>query len=176
MSEDAYAGFAERYDWMIQEDPVRHEFFRQLFDKHGVHKVLDCACGTGHDLIMLHSFGCEVFASDLSASMLAQAQKNLLAAGIEVPFIQADFRQLPDFFDVKFDAVVCLTNSINEVVTDAESLQALRSMKAVLSDGGILIFDQGQTDASMKNPAKFDLVVNNRDWTRFFVLEYSGNI
>ena len=76
---------------------------------------------------------------------------------------------------MQFDAVVCLTNSINEVLTDDETLQALHSMKSVLRDGGILVFDQGQTDATMKNPPKFDAVVNTRDWTRFFVLEYLGN-
>lgn len=176
MSQDTYEGFAERYDWMAKEDPVRRQFFQQLFGKHGVRKVLDCACGTGRDLIMLNSIGCDVFASDLSESMLAQARKNLSAAGIDVPLVRADFRHLPDYFDVKFDAVVCLTNSINEVLTDEETLHALHSMKSVLRDAGILVFDQGQTDAAMKNPPKFDTVVNNRDWTRFFVLEYSGDV
>lgn len=176
MSQDAYEGFAERYDWMVREDPVRRRFFQQLFADHGVKKALDCACGTGHDLIMLNSIGYEVFASDLSESMLAQARKNLAAAGIDVPLVRADFRRLPDCFEVKFDAVVCLTNAINEVLTDEDTLEALHSMKSVLRDKGILVFDQGQTDATMKNPTKFDAVVNNRDWTRFFVLEYSGNV
>lgn len=175
MARDTYEGFAERYDWMVSEDPIRRKFFQQLFADHGVKKVLDCACGTGHDLVMLNSIGCEVFASDLSGSMLAQARKNLSARGSILPLIQADFRHLPDSFDVQFDAVVCLTNSINEVLTDDETLQALHSMKSVLRDGGILVFDQGQTDATMKNPPKFDAVVNTRDWTRFFVLEYLGN-
>lgn len=176
MPEDTYAGFADRYDWMVQEEPGRKEFFRKLFAEQGVYRVLDCACGTGHDLITLHSLGCEVFASDLSDSMLAQARKNLLSKGIEVPLRKVDFRHLPDSFDLKFDAVVCLTNSINEVLADIETLEALRSMRSVLRDGGILIFDQGQTDASMKSPPKYDLVVNSRDWTRFFALEYSGNV
>jgi ubiquinone/menaquinone biosynthesis C-methylase UbiE len=176
MARDTYEGFAERYDWMVSEDPVRRRFFQRLFADHGVKKVLDCACGTGHDLIMLNSIGCEVFASDLSESMLAQARKNLSAAGIDVPLVRADFRHLPDYFDVQFDAVVCLTNSINEVLTDDETLEALHSMKSVLRDSGVLIFDQGQTDATIKNPPKFDAVVNNRDWTRFFVLEYLEDV
>ena len=175
MTRDTYEGFAERYDLMVSEDPLRRKFFQQLFADHGVKKVLDCACGTGHDLIMLNSIGCEVFASDLSESMLAEARKNLSAAGIDVPLIRADFRYLPDSFDVQFDAVVCLTNSINEVLKDEETIEALLSMKSVLRDGGILVFDQGQTDATMKNPPKFDAVANNRDWTRFFVLEYLEN-
>lgn len=176
MSQDTYEGFAERYDWMAHEDPVRRQFFRQLFAEQGVQTVLDCACGTGYDAIMLKSLGCEVSASDLSESMLAQARKNFSAAGISIPVVRADFRRLPDYFDAKFDAVICLTNSINEVLTDEEALQALHSMKAVLREGGVLIFDQGQTDASMRDPPKFDLVANSRDWTRFFVLEYSGKV
>jgi hypothetical protein len=28
----------------------------------------------------------------------------------------------------------------------------------------------------MDNPPKFDVVVNSRDWTRFFALEYSGSV
>lgn len=173
---DTYQGLAERYDWMVRKDPMRRQFFQQIFADKGVHKVLDCACGTGHDLVMLNSIGCEIFGSDISESMLAQARKNLSAAGIDVPLVRADFRRLRDYFDVKFDAVVCLTNSINEVLTDEEALRALHSMRSVLRVGGVLVFDQGQTDATMKNPPKFDTVVNNRDWTRFFVLEYSGDV
>jgi ubiquinone/menaquinone biosynthesis C-methylase UbiE len=47
MPEDTYEGFAARYDWMKAPNPAREHFFRQLFAKHGVSKVLDCACGTG---------------------------------------------------------------------------------------------------------------------------------
>jgi hypothetical protein len=35
-------------------------------------------------------------------------------------------------------------------------------MKSVLRDGGVLIFDQGQTDAFLKAPQKFILVGYNR--------------
>jgi ubiquinone/menaquinone biosynthesis C-methylase UbiE len=54
MAKDAYEGFAERYDWMKGRNPARDLFFQQIFEKHGVSKVLDCACGTGLDLIMFH--------------------------------------------------------------------------------------------------------------------------
>ena len=173
---DTYNGFAERYDWMKVENPAREHFFRNLFTTHGVRKVLDCACGTGHDLIMFKSLGCRVSGSDLSESMLTQARKNLAAAKLDIPLVQADFRHLRDWFDTEFDAVVCLTNSINEVLKDEETLQALCSMRSVLRSGGILVFDQGQTDASMKNPPAFAPVLNNRDFTRFFTIHYSGDI
>lgn len=173
---DAYEGFAERYDWMKGKDRAREVFFRQLFAKHGVGKVLDCACGTGHDLILFHSLDCQVVGSDLPESMLAQARRNLAEVELDVPLLRADFRHLPDYFAPEFDAVVCLTNSINEVLTDGETLQALRSIRSVLRPGGILVFDQGQTDASMRHPPKFDLLVNSRDRTRFFVMEYTADV
>jgi len=49
-------------------------------------------------------------------------------------------------------------------------------MKGVPRPGGILVFDQVQSDAAMKNPPKFDPVLNNRDFSRLFVLEYSQNL
>ncbi len=176
MPEDAYEGFAARYDWMKSPNPAREQFFRGLFARHGVSKVLDCACGTGRDLIMFHRMGVEAFGSDLSDAMLAQARKNIAEAGVEIPVLKADYCELPKHYGAKFDAVVCLSNSINEVLEDAQTLRALRSMKAVLRSGGILVFDQGQTDASMTNPPSFAPIVNNRDLSRLFVMEYSVDV
>jgi len=171
---DTYRGFAERYDWMKQEDPLRKEFFRNLFSKSGASKVLDCACGTGRDLLMFHSLGLDVFGSDLSDSMLNQAKINIGENGI--PIRKADFCELPKAFDMTFDTVVCLSNSINEMLEDKETSKALKSMKSVLRPGGILVIDQGQTDASMQNPPRFAPIVNNHDFSRLFTIDYSGNI
>ena len=176
MPKDAYEGFAERYDWMSREDPARRGFFRQLFRKYKVSNVLDCACGTGQDLIMFHRLGVSVSGSDLSDAMLAQARMNLAEAKIRIPVRKADYCELPEHYDATFDVVVCLTNAINEILSDVDGLRALRSMRSVLRTGGMLVFDQGQTDASMQDPPRFAPVVNNRDFTRLFVMSYSGNV
>lgn len=172
MKQDFYKDFAERYDWMKMKDHVRDEFFKKLFEKHNVTTVLDCACGTGHDLILFHSLGCEVRGSDISDSMLSQARKNLADVDLEIPLDKADFGDLGRHFRSQFDAVVCLTNAINEPLGDDETLKALTSIRTVLKDGGILVFDQGQTDAGMKNPPRYDLIVNERDYSRLFVMDY----
>lgn len=173
---DPYEGFAERYDWINLQDPGREAFFRQLFGTHRVTDVLDCACGTGSDLIMFHSLGYSVVGSDLSNAMLRQAQKKLKEAGLDLPLIKTDFRELEKHFEMQFDAVVCLRNSINEVLEESEARRAVKSMKAILRPGGILVFDQGQSDATMKNPPRYDPVINNRDFSRLFVLEYSEDV
>lgn len=111
---DPYKDFAERYDWMKQDNPARDEFFRELFEKHNVNSVLDCACGTGHELILFSSFGCKVQGSDISDSILEQAQKKLSKANLNIPLKKVDFRYLDEHFEPQFDAVVCLTSAITE--------------------------------------------------------------
>jgi SAM-dependent methyltransferase len=59
---------------------------------------------------------------------------------IQISLQQADFRQLENHYSSKFDAVVCLSNAINEYEVDAG--KALLSMRSILSPGGIIIFDQ----------------------------------
>lgn len=176
MSDDPYEGFAERYDRMMPHNPARDRFFRELFAKYGVSTVLDCACGTGRDLILFHSLGCSVCGSDRSEAMLAQARKNIAAEKAEIPLIKTDYRELGRHFDSPSDAVVCLSNSINESFEDAELVDALRSMKSVMRTGGILVFDQGQSDAMMADPPRFDLQVNDRDLSRLLVMNSSPDV
>ncbi len=173
---DPYQTMAARYDAMHQPDPARQAFFERLFAERGIANVLDCACGTGRDLLMFNSLGINVQGSDLSPSMLDQACANLRKAGIAALVTEADFCKLPESFAGKFDAAVCLTNSINEVLDDALVITALKSMARALRKGGTLVLDQGQTDFSMRNPARFSTVVNNQELTRFFVLDYAKDI
>ncbi len=175
MTDDPYKNLAARYDLMRSTDPARQDFFRVLFRRHEVSSVLDCACGTGMDLLMFQSLGCDVAGSDLSESMLEQTRIRLNEYMLDIPLKMADFRELDKEFDHQFDAVVCLSNSINEVLDEEQAIHALTSMRSVLRDGGILVIDQGQTDASMVNPPKFASIVNDRDFSRVFVMEYIGN-
>lgn len=168
---DSYEGFAERYD-LFPRDPAVSGFFRRLFAGNRVARVLDCACGTGRDLIMLHGLGCEVAGSDLSPSMLARASKTLAAAGVEAPLDRADFRDLPAHFDRPFDAVVCLGGSLLEVPDEAEMLRGLRSMGAVLRRGGLLVLTQGMTDKLWRERPRFILELDTPEVSRLFVIDY----
>ena len=74
MADDIYRNFAARYDRIRPPNPGRDEFFRRLFADNDVNSVLDCSCGTGRDILLFDSFGCDVYGSDLSESMLAQSR------------------------------------------------------------------------------------------------------
>jgi glycine/sarcosine N-methyltransferase len=176
MTQDIYKGFAERYDLFFtgegQPDKEIENFYRKLMADNNVHSVLDCACGTGHDLIMFHGLGCEVVGTDISESMLAQARKNLSEMHIEVALENVDYRELPKHFTQKFDMVACLSTAIAEMPDRKESLNAFRSMHDTLREGGILVFTQGMTDRQMKIKPRFMPVINNEDFSRIFAIDY----
>jgi glycine/sarcosine N-methyltransferase len=172
---DRYAGFAGRYDLASgppgKREPQGAGFFRRLFAEHGVRTVLDCACGTGRHLLLFQSLGCVVHGSDASASMLARARKSLAAAGADVPLLEADYRELPRHFSRQFDAVTCL-GSIGYMPDETQCLRALRSMAAVLREGGILVLTAIPTDRQWAEKPRFLLAENTRDVSRLFVVDY----
>ena len=176
MPDDLYAGFAERYDLFPSRFTLHDEdaigFFRRLFTENGVRTLLDCACGTGRDLLLFYSLGCEVTGSDVSPAMLAKARANLAKHGLSAPLHQADFRNLPDCFAQRFDALACLSTAIGHALDDEAALQAFRSMRGALRDGGILVLEQGISDRQWAERPRFVLVEDTSEVTRLFALDY----
>jgi len=174
MEKDQYSNIATRYDYMLIKNPEREAFFKDIFEKYNVKSVLDCACGTGKDLVLFNSLGIKVAGSDISESMLNIAQKRINENELKIPLFKEDYQFLENTFSEKFDAVVCLSNAINEPKTDV--LKTFNSMKNVLNGNGIIIFDQGQTDLMMENPPEYALEVNNNDFSRLFTMNYLEDI
>ena len=100
--EEGYDVFASHYDERrdyldsFEKDEVK----RMLGNVKGK-KILDIGCGTGRLMRYLIDSGAEVVAADLSAAMLAKAQKNFRG----VKTVKADIRDLP-FEDESFDIVI----------------------------------------------------------------------
>jgi glycine/sarcosine N-methyltransferase len=177
LSQDNYQDFAERYDLFFGDlmDPVPEvyrEFFHKMNDDYNVRSILDCACGTGRDLILFHSLGYDVAGSDISESMLTQTRKNLSLIGLDIPLAKVDYRELPQNYSRRFDAVTCLSGAIDEMPNDAEVLKAFRSIHKVLNPGGILILSQGTTDRQWRDKPRFIPMVNRRDFSRICVIDY----
>ncbi len=171
---DTYNNIAKYYDYMLKRNPQREKFFARVFHDYGVKTVLDCACGTGNDLVMFDSLGLKVTGSDLSDAMLDIARKKIKENNLPITIKKADFHELREHFDRQFDAVVCLSNAVNEADIDID--KALGSFKSVLKEKGIIVFDQGQTDYTMKNPPRFFPEVNDRDFTRLYIMDYQDDL
>lgn len=176
MVKDSYKGLAERYD-MFHGRFGEHKsnyrvFFQKVFVENNVHTVLDCACGTGHDIHLFYSLGCDVTGSDISASMLARARKNLKSLGVNIPLHKVDYRSLHKNFKRKFDAVTCLSSSILHMTDKKEVIRAFLSMQRVLRESGILVITQGTADKQWKMKPRFMLNSSDKDVTRLFAIDY----
>jgi glycine/sarcosine N-methyltransferase len=82
---DKYLSIAETYDYMLIKIPREKSFFAKIFQQYNVKSVLDCACGTGKDLVLFNSLGFDVAGSDFSDSMLSIAQKRIKENGLKIP-------------------------------------------------------------------------------------------
>jgi glycine/sarcosine N-methyltransferase len=173
---DRYADFADRYDLFFGQfgeySDQEVDFYRQLFSRHQVKSVLDCACGTGRHLALFKSLGCQVEASDFSPAMLRRAAQNLEMAGLEINLARVDYRKIEEHFTNKFDAVVCLSSAIDEMPDQVNALQAFRSMRSALNPDGILVLTQGTSDRQWNTRPRFIPAINRVDFSRLFVIDY----
>jgi len=173
--DDPYAGFADRYDLFFgefaQHEIGRLNFWSRMLDGIQVRRVLDCACGTGRDLHLMHELGYWVCGSDVSVAMLARARRNLATCGVERPLIRADFRELP-YADQAFDVVLCLTTSLPHLPHERDVALALSSMGRVLRRGGMLVLSQGITDKLLLQQPRFIPEINSPELSRVFAIDY----
>lgn len=178
-NKDPYSNFAQNYDMgrdMTDVNEHEKQFYKRLFSEHKVDRILDCACGTGRHCYLFAEMGYDVQGSDISEAMLAQARANFAQTEIDVKLTQCDFRNLEQRFHQTFDAVVCLTTSLPHLHEDNELVKALVAMKSVLRKGGIVVVDQGTTHDSLKPERRFELVVNEKDFSRVFVKDIKDNL
>src|SRR5438874_1021511 len=56
-------------------------------------RVLELGCGSGRLTVPIAQHGIDIAGADLSAAMLVAARARALAAGVDVPFVQADMRR-----------------------------------------------------------------------------------
>ncbi len=149
--------------------PNERAFLRTILQRYGVKKALDCACGTGPHLVQLARMGWDVCGSDFSEAMLQICKRNLAQKKVQVITRQADYRCLEHAWNHHFDAILCMNQSIAHMHTRGDLLTAFRSIRGRLSDRGILIMTQGSTHHTLQDRYRFDLLVNNRDFSRIFV-------
>ena len=116
--------------------------------------VLEIACGTGSILEIL-SETYEVAGLDRSRPMLSIARKRLPHARF--------FRQEMTTFRIprRFDAVVCLFDSINHLLRFTDWERTFRGVARHLNDGGLFIFD-------VNTLGKLRRLVEGPAWEKWF--------
>lgn len=142
----AFNDFSAAYDWMFPwATRLSNEgtFFQDLFAAHGVRRVLDCACGTGMHPIQFARLGLQAYGSDLSPAMIAQAESNARQSGLKIHLRVGSFTELTAHFPPRerFDAVICVGNSLTLAPADSDVERAIRQMAGVLKPGGLCVLN-----------------------------------
>lgn len=137
----AYEQMAEFYDDFTAADDYERwsQMLVGLIERYGgsFNRVLDVATGTGKIAAAFARLGADVTACDISPAMVtkAAARDDLAQARLFV----ADMRKLPEVRAV--DAVMCIDDAVNYLLTDADLLAAFRSVSRLLAPGGLYLFD-----------------------------------
>jgi SAM-dependent methyltransferase len=170
-----YDRFVDVYDNLVSfNNRVKREanFYDSLFKEYNVKTVLDCACGTGHHVMMLKQLGYDIKGSDLSPAMINKARANLKANKLEASLEISDFRALNKNFDERFDAVICVGNSLPHLLSDEGLALALTEMNALLNENGILILEQRNYDKLLRHKKRFIPVSFRENDIFFYVLDF----
>ena len=164
-----YDAFSRDYDRFVNW-PARLEFempfFERLFAEHGVHRVLDVACGTGQHAIALARRGYEAVGADISQGMIARARENAAQADGAASFVVAGFGELAQKVEGPFDAVTCLGNSLSHLLSDESLAAALSDMAAILNPGGLLVVQTRNYDRVWARRERFMPLETRREGDR----------
>ncbi len=144
-----YKDLSPYYDDIFPAGQAQLKFFRQLFTDHGVSRVLDLACGSGNYALEFARWGLTVVGIDYEQNMIKLAREKARKEGLTVDFRTGDMRKLEDI-EGKFDAVVCIGNSLVHLLTDKDLLTALKQMKERLYHGGVLLLQTVNYDRILK--------------------------
>ncbi|XP_012628618.1 glycine N-methyltransferase [Microcebus murinus] len=130
-----------------------------LLRQHGCQRVLDVACGTGVDSIMLVEEGFSVTSVDASDKMLKYALKERWNRRHEPGFDkwvieEANWmtlnKDVPQPAGGGFDAVICLGNSFAHLPDckgdQSEHQLALKNIASMVRSGGLLVIDHRNYD------------------------------
>lgn len=168
-----YEEFAEKYDELVSyESRVKREssFFKKLFSDNK--SVLDCSCGTGQRVVMFDKMGLRAIGSDLSVEMIKKARKNAEKHDVKAVFKITNFMNLTDTFKEKFEAVICMGNSLPHLFSDRDLTKALSEMYKILEENGTLILQQRNYDKLTRLEKRFFPVSIRENEVFFYVLDY----
>lgn len=151
-----YTKLARFYDAIIGDRRDTAAYIGDLIERYQpkTRTILEIACGTGAVLGLL-SESYEVEGIERSPNMLAIARKKL-------PHVKLYRQDMTSFhIDRRFDAVVCVFDSINHLLRFSDWQKVFRRVKSHLNNHGLFIFD-------VNTPGRLHRLSHSPAWTTPF--------
>ncbi|MFX0200677.1 MAG: class I SAM-dependent DNA methyltransferase [Candidatus Hodarchaeota archaeon] len=155
---ECFDEFSEEYDLMINwPERIKREeqFFRTIFKRLHLSRILDAGCGTGKHAIEFSKWGIDVVGCDISPKMIERAKLNAQAEHASIQFEVAAFHELTKKLSGPFDAIICLGNNLAQVTKEADLRLTLQEMHKILSLGGVCIIQIQNYEKILKNQQRF---------------------
>src|SRR3989338_5438870 len=138
--------WTEFIDWKKREKG-ENGFFGKLLREHGCQRVFDSALGDGYDSISLLKKGFSVVSNEVDPNYWKEAKRNAKRQGVELDLTPGyDWRDMPKELDGKFDAVVCLGNSLTYLHEKDDQLKSVIKFRNLVRKGGIVVIDSRNYD------------------------------
>jgi glycine/sarcosine N-methyltransferase len=144
----AYETLAADYDWMYGDDalasgrainlPATARLLQRI-DR--TSSVLDAACGTGVDAAVLARRGFTVWAADGSEAMAGAAAARFQRERLAIPVLSSRWADLPAAASERFDAVLCVGNSLVHAAGRDAMVEALTGLRRMARPGGYVVID-----------------------------------
>ncbi|CUT08615.1 Methyltransferase domain-containing protein [Candidatus Kryptonium thompsonii] len=170
---DFYDELSEDYMDMIEfssKVESESEIFKTIVSEYKITRCLDAGCGVGLHSIILSKLGVEVLGIDISASMIEKARELAQRFGVSAEFEVLDFSLIKEKYKEKFELVLCIGNTLPNLINEKDLLIALRNFYNALVPNGILIAQILNYDKIMENEER---IVNVRETPeRIFVRFY----
>jgi len=133
-----YTEYADLYHKMYQsfiDYGEEYQFYKDLLDNHNAKDILEIGCGTGQLAKRFLNDKYAYAGIDVSAPMLEYARKELPGHLVH----EMDMRDIK--LSSTFDGVIITARSISYILTNNDVMATFQSVKKVLKDRGVLIFD-----------------------------------
>ena len=170
-----FAEIAPVYDRMFLRDlEADRNMLVTLLERYGAKTVLDCACGTGVHTEIIAREGFQAAGSDASDSMLEVARLKLSAAGLAVDLYRSSWRNLPEVVPGRYDAVICMGNSLAHEPDSEAVVGSLRGMYTMLNEGGVLLVSNTNADRQLAEMILLEVVEPEPDCFLMNVRDYEN--
>ena len=153
-----YDNLASQYDKLFLDWQSATEeqalILDKIFKSNGLNsnvQILDCACGIGTQAIGLASLGYNVTGSDISEGELKEANQRAIKNNVKIRFKQADFCNLAETFDEKFDIVIAMDNALPHMLSKSALETAVKSIVNQIAAGGMFVASIRDYDVLIKS-------------------------